>query len=380
MIVILRIALLALALGLAAAYVIAGASHQWDFETYYYAASAYRAGLDPYLLQSLTTVAGKPIELPFIYPPATLLLFVPFSYLPLGTASLVWLSLKCVLAGILVWIWRKEFLRFVAPDLVLVTALLGFDLALLWDLRTGNVSLVEQALLWSGFFAYVRGRFSVAAVLIGLASVFKLGPIVFLALFLSPLGERNRVAPIVLGLVAFVSLIVVPLVPFASWTHALTAAFGQGSLTPNSDPSAPTVLGWVLSLAGTPPSSAPWIQASLYALFVIVVISASVAALRRADRSFSPADRVVTAMVLWFLLSPRVMVYSYASAVVPTLFILYRTIQGRAWRLGAGLLLLLQALIRFLPGQPPMWLGVVSFLIMVATWVLWVRRETAPAV
>jgi hypothetical protein len=294
--------------------------------------------------------------------------------LPLGTASLVWLSLKCVLAGILVWIWRKEFLRSVAPDVILVAALLGFDLALLWDLRTGNVALVEQALLWSALLAYVRGRFSIAAVLIGLASVFKLGPIVFLALFLSPLGDRNRVAPMVLGLVAFVSLTVVPLAPFKSWIHALTAALGQGSLTPNSDPSAPTVLGWVLSLAGSPPSSALWIQASLYGLFVIGVLSASVATLRRADRSFSPADRVVTAMVLWFLLSPRVMVYSYASAVVPALFVLYGTIQGRAWRLGAGLLLLLQAWIRFLPGQAPTWLGAVSFLIMVGTWALWVRR------
>ena len=218
-----------------------------------------------------------------------------------------------------------------------------------------------------------------ARVLIALASAFKLGPIIFLALFLSPLGQRSRVAPMVLGFVAFVSLIVVPLAPLASWTHALTTAFGQGSLTPNSDPSAPTVLGWALWLAGTPPSAFRWIQGALYGLFAIVVISASVAALRRAGRSFGPADRVVMAIVLWFLLSPRVMVYSYVSAVVPALFVLYQTIRGRAWRLAACLLLLLQALVRFLPGQPPMWLGVVSFLIMLATWVLWVRgRENNP--
>src|SRR6185295_6809143 len=148
-----RVLLLALVAGIAVVYVGAGARHPWDFETYYHAASAYRVGLDPYQLQSLTSVAGRPVELPFLYPPATLLLFVPFSHLPLGAAIVAWLTIQCLLAGILLWIWWRTFLRSVAPDLLVVVALLGFDVALLWNLRTGNVALAEQVLLWAGLAA-----------------------------------------------------------------------------------------------------------------------------------------------------------------------------------------------------------------------------------
>ena len=377
-IVFLRVVLLTLALGLAAAYVVAGAGHPWDFETYYYAASAYRAGLDPYLLQSLTAVAGKPIELPFLYPPATLLLFLPFTYLPLGAASLAWLSLKCLIAGFVLWIWWRDFLRPVPPDLFLVVALLGFDLALLWDLRTGNVALVEQALLWSGFLAYVRGRFSIAGLLIGLASIFKLYPVVFLALLLSPPIRPGKVISIGFGLAVLISVIAVPVVPLGYWIHALTAAFGQPHAIPSTDLSALSVLGRGLSLAGAPSSAARWISPALYALFVIVMLFASVATPKHSHRSFGPAEHVVTALILWFLLSPRVMVYSYASAVVPALFVIHRAIPGRAWRVGATLLLLVQGLVRLLPGQPPNWLDVVSFLIMLAIWVLWVRERRMP--
>lgn len=363
--------------GVAATYVALGASHQWDFETYYYAATALRAGLNPYDLGSLSSVAGRSIELPYIYPPITLALFLPLSNLPLGLASLVWLSIKCLLAGFLLWIWWRGFLRSVAPDLLLIVALLGFDLALLWDLRTGNIALLEQALLWLGFLAYVRGRPLIAAVLIALASVFKIYPILFLALLLTPGARRNRTIAIGVGLGVLLSLLAIPLVPLESWARALPAAIGQDRPLPNVDPSALTVLRWVSSLGEMPWSAAGWFAPALYIVFVIVLLSVSIRLIRRALRSPLPFDRVATALVLWFVLAPRVMVYSYASAVVPALFVLNRALPTRGWRLGASLLLIFPGAVRLLPGHPPVWLGVVSFLMMFAIWVLWVRAGKA---
>lgn len=48
-------------LGTAAVYVYLGFQNQWDFETYYYAAASYRAGLDPYSLESLSSVTCSPL-------------------------------------------------------------------------------------------------------------------------------------------------------------------------------------------------------------------------------------------------------------------------------------------------------------------------------
>src|SRR5262249_20314686 len=123
-----------LAAGLAVAYVALGASMPWDFDTYYYAAAAYRSGLDPYSLGALSSVAGKPIELPFVYPPVTLALFAPLADLPLAVARVVWLALNSIAAVLLLLLWRREFLQRFSASLVVTIALLGFDVALLWNL------------------------------------------------------------------------------------------------------------------------------------------------------------------------------------------------------------------------------------------------------
>ncbi len=362
-------------MGVAATYVALGASHQWDFETYYYAGTAFRAGLNPYDLGALSSVAGRAIELPYIYPPVALILFLPLSYLSIGAASLVWLSIKCLLAGYLLWIWSKEFLPSVAPDVLLIVALLGFDLALLWDLRTGNVALLEQALLWSGFLAFVRGRLVVSAILIALASVFKIYPILFLALLLSPSTGHDRAIAIGVGIATLLALIAVPIVPLESWLHALLSSLGQDRPPPTIDPSALSVLRWVSSLGGQSPAAeriAPW----LYVGFVLVLLFLSRETLRRCFRS-STLDRVMVAVLLWFLLSPRVMIYAYSSAVVPALWVLHRTIPALRLRIAAGLLLLFPGVMRLLPGHPPVWLGVVSYILMIGIWALWVRAGNA---
>jgi hypothetical protein len=93
-----RVFIATVAVGLAGWYVALGAANQWDFETYYYATVAFRAGLDPYSLEALSKVAGRAIELPFLYAPVTLLAFVPLTHLPIQVAAGVWLGLKCLVA------------------------------------------------------------------------------------------------------------------------------------------------------------------------------------------------------------------------------------------------------------------------------------------
>jgi len=368
-----RVGIVLVVVVVAAAYVAMGASHQWDFETYYYAAKAFRTGLNPYDLDALSFVAGRSVELPFVYPPVTLLVFLPFSILPLGLASLGWLAVQCILATSLIWLWRKEFLPSVAPDLLLTVALLGYDLALLWSLRTGNVSLLEQALLWTGFAAYVRRRLLPAAVLIAAASAFKLYPIVFLTLLLSAPVKRGRGVAVGLGIAVFAMLVAVPLVAPESWIRAVAATFTKGHPSLEVNPNALTILESALSLGGVSASSVGRVGPVLYVLFAIALLLISRESLRRVFRAPRPLDCVVTAMMLWFLLSPRTMIYSYVSAIVPSVFILHCGISDRRWRGGSTLALALPGAVRLLPGNPPAWLGVVSFAMILAIWILWTR-------
>ena len=82
-------------------------------------------------------------------------------------------------------------------------------------------------------------------------------------------------------------------------------------------------------------------------------------------------------VLLWLLLSPRLMVYSFAMAIAPVLFVIETRIRAEAWRWLAALLVCVQAVIRLAPGTAPPMLGAASFSILLGAWVL-LRR--APSV
>lgn len=376
----LRVTLTALMLGAAALYVFVGAQNQWDFESYYYAATAYRSGLSPYSLQELSVVAGKTIELPFLYPPITLALFMPFSLLPIHFAAGVWLALKCLLLALLVWVWWRDFLRPIAPELLLAVTLFGFNLAILWDLRTGNVALLEEALLWVAFSAYLRNRVVLALCLIVLASVFKLLPVLLLGLLLmAPRSRRVRLALVASGVVLLLGLVAFPtsLYLYGEWVRALLHFSGANRPTGEINPSALGLIDWLLDAVGLPVSRVPAIALGLYALYCSVLLAWSVPVLLRAHASRSRTEQVMIVLLLWLLLSPRVMVYSYAMAVAPSLYVIQHRITSLPGRAAATCLLLAEGVVRLLPGPPPTALGPASFIVILGAWLLYARVEHA---
>src|SRR6267143_1697223 len=68
------------------------ARRPWDFETYWYAARAVFHGLDPYSKDQMAQLAGRPLEMPFIYAPVTIPVFVPFTLASFWDARWVWLG------------------------------------------------------------------------------------------------------------------------------------------------------------------------------------------------------------------------------------------------------------------------------------------------
>ncbi len=158
--------------------------YQWDFQTYYYAARTQAAGLDPYNVDQVNEVAQHEVLHPFLYPPVTLYLFRIFALLPFAIAYELWLAFKLILLAILFIVWQRRFLANEPPWLLALFYIFAFGAALNLDLRAGNVSLIEQTLLWLGLACLLSRRLIWFCILVLASSFFKWTPAAFLGLLL----------------------------------------------------------------------------------------------------------------------------------------------------------------------------------------------------
>ena len=381
-------------------YLAKSLGNAWDYDTFHYAAVAFRRGLDPYGLGVLSGVAGKQVVFPFLYPPGALALFIPLTWVPLATAEWIWLGIKIVMAVALIVVWRSRFARGARFSTLLVVAIFGFNAAMLWDLETGNVSIVEQLLLWSGFACLLSGKRWAFALLVALSSIFKLLPIVFLGLlFLPSFLPQRRLGPLLAGLALFAAIVALPSVLGLDWArgfhiHALAdRPFGETN---------PGALGLFDSLLGPgwwaggtwasgrgarhPLPGIPDIAIWLWLLYAIALLVVSRRALARTWREGDPMKTIVIACFALTLVSPRMMVYSFILLAAPAL-ILFRGMfhSPRARAIGVSLIVLqglahwLQRVgdIRLPPGPYPValaWMNL-SFLLALALWAEWIRRD-----
>jgi hypothetical protein len=165
---------------------------QWDFKAYYYAAKISADGMSPYNLDAARSAAGGYVH-PFLYPPLTVYLFRPLTMLPYGVAVSIWFWLRVVLLVPLFWMWRKYFVPEGPSWQLYVLIIAAFGGAVYLDLHAGNITIVEQVLLWLGFVFLVRGRAIWFCTCIVAVSLIKFLPIVFLGmLFLLPVRHKWR--------------------------------------------------------------------------------------------------------------------------------------------------------------------------------------------
>src|SRR5687768_559781 len=296
---------------------------QWDLRAYHAAARAVGLGLDPYRLQDLATAAGRPITLPFVYPPSGLLLFLPLAPLPFPLAAALWLGLKLACLVVLVETFRRTFLPRTERLWIALVAVFGGSAAAIWDLRSGNVALVETTLIVLGLAAWVRGRDTRAAVLFAVASLWKGWPAIFLGLLLVPDPRRRGRAGLALAaLFALGVALALPLAlgagaPFARLLASLPMPFPTG----DSNPSALAVFE---SLArrfgqarlGPGPAPGAWVA---FGGWVLVVIAVGIPLVRRAIALGDRRLLALAAVLGATLLSPRPMAYGWTGAALAAL-------------------------------------------------------------
>ncbi len=159
-------------------------SMQWDFMVYYYAGEAYNQGLNPYLLESLSTVSGENSWLYYAYPPVTLQVFRLLPVIDFESGHKIWLILKAITLCFLIYLWRKYFVGDISLLIIIPFVLLSFDSTVFWDIKSGNISIFEQLILWLAFWAFLKEKPVLFIALVLAGSIFKFFPGLFICLLL----------------------------------------------------------------------------------------------------------------------------------------------------------------------------------------------------
>jgi hypothetical protein len=298
---------------------------QWDFEVYYYAARALRAGLDPYNTQSLTKVAGKAMPLPFVYPPVFLALFAPIAGLSLATAKAVYLAAKlAALAGLLtIWGCLCRSLR--ETLILLIVVLLAFNATTFSDLYAGNITCFEQLLLWLGIAALLTGRRMLFAVLIPVAATPKFLPMLLILLLL--FEGRKAIRPLLVSAGSFVAIQGVSL----AVSPARTARFfSMASALDERGRAAPSSLALLRDILS--PAFRPWVPLLLYivvALAILAVFGLFALRLRKNETwEKAPWFLLSGALLSYLLMIPRLKSYGFVLVIPVAVWLLARAQRG----------------------------------------------------
>ncbi len=369
----------------------------YDFKIYYLAALAMARGYGPYvaiLNPPLIESLAREVNLVrfiggYFYPPLTVQIILPFTWLPLPVAAYLWLLILIVAALASARFLGQTFARPYAPTLALFIVMLFSPLY--WTLVAGQINgLMLAALCW----AFYRGsRHDEAGLGVGVAvgAMLKTVPLAHLAY----LGWQRRWKAFAVG-VAACGLLLLSAVPFIGWQGLADAARAVvTSGTPGDRPigdlgsvSLGGLIGYLAAAGGQ--SRAIWLLA------VISVLGVTAAACWptawRRDR-FEMEFALVTLAAN--LVTPFAYYHQFVLMVIP-FFVLTKhllTATSRRWprRWPLGLLLLAYGLVNLavfpaLIGRSPASTGiwVVAFAptyISLALWgciAVWLIRQKIP--
>ncbi len=299
---------------------------QWDFRTYYRAAEASARGENPYDQQVLGRDSDGTGTLRFVYPPLIAVLFRGLLLLDFQAAGRVWFALQIAALAGLGFLWRRFILGPGAGLLFALFCLLAYNSPLYIGLKSGNIELLEQLLVWLAFAMYLRGRVALFCIFLCAASLFKLTPLILLsALLFSDAPRRHRA--LALTLVAFVLVQAITWVAAPSLYRDFLSSAGKLEEWGLANPSSYAfVLEIFRTLFG---EKAPLVPAAIpmlvYLAVVAGVLSVAWAALKRMHsrgRGDSGLVVLLVVCIAYILVLPRAKDYSYALLLPSTWWIM----------------------------------------------------------
>lgn len=292
---------------------------QWDFLVYYYAAGAPAHGLDPYA--AIVQVPGFDPPLRFVYPPVLLWAFRPFATLDPVAAGWLFLCAKLAALAALCRLLLAH-LRPAAPlGAFALFGWLAFGGATSLDVGSGNVSTFEQLAIWSGFFFLLGGWPLAFCACIVSAALFKIVPVVFLAVLLLHPHPRRIQYLAGAGVVFLAGLGLQALVApgeFAGFLANVSAIRETGS---RGNPSSLALAQDTVDLLQRVGVQAlpDWTGPTAWAVFVAAVLAMTVWTIRGERFDGTPRDGLRLALVCATaaIVLPRFKTYSYMLLLVP---------------------------------------------------------------
>lgn len=359
--------------------------HPDDLRSAHTAATAALRGLDPYDPAVLVRVAGGPVP-PFVHSPVALLAFTPLARLPFQELATGWMAFQLLLLAALAVGWARSLDAGPRWTAVALLVAFGSNGAARGALVTGNVALLECALVWAALAGWAAGRRVAFALLIAAAACFQLASAAFLLLLLVPTARRKgsiRAFLLAAGLVAAVVFAPLAFAPFSGWARfwsPVASSAGPGTVNPSGP-------GLARALVDVLPVPAAWAESVATAVWaagaaLLLLLGRPLFAAARARRD---ARRwVVVAVFTYILLLPRPMAYGWIVLGVAPLALAPRPFRGAVGRLVLALLLAAPGLWRLTGNESASPLVVhAPYLLAACVWLLAARDagsgERAPA-
>ena len=297
---------------------------QPDFEFMYASATAAQLGLNPYDVGDASRAVGMDIRLPYCWTPYTLFLLRPFTWLSLRAAAAIFLTLQlCGVVGLLC-LWERIFHFRRRLSLLLLILPFAFNSAIVTDLRIGNPCVLEQLLLWLGFYFYSRGKTGWFAAAIALAASVRLTPILLLLLLLACFRKRELLLLALFG-TTFAAFLAANALAWPHWFSGFL--HNAGGLIEDRGITNPTtwaLLGDATRLVpGT--TAAHALRLALYSLVAAATVLVSSFAFRRlrfASQDQAAGWYICLACFLYSLLVPRMKHYSFILLIAPSLYVI----------------------------------------------------------
>ena len=170
---------------------------QWDFRAHYYAAKAYRQGLNAYALDDVNRVNETGITIPaphfFSYNPLILRFDSLLTWIPYPYALTLINGFYFLLVAVMIFIFSWGFLGRPLQLGILLLAPFFFNLTIPTCLAAGQSAMLESLVIWCAFWAVTTGRTKTFLALIAGLSLLKMVPIVLtLTILLLPDREKNK--------------------------------------------------------------------------------------------------------------------------------------------------------------------------------------------
>ena len=306
-----------------------------DFRSYYRAAGFLNDHSSPY-----TRLVHVP---PFVYTPLSLMFLKCFTVYLEFHAHRQWLLVKCLAGILLVITLHRHFrIRLGLSDWLLICG--GFTFTVMQDLIHGNVSLIEQLLLWAGFAAMLHRRYVLFGLCLVAAAQFKLTIIMLLPCVFLIDGDRDerrrQWMALTAGLGMFAGGLAANFLIWPRWPQEVRA--NLAAIDYDGATSDPAFRAFVVDAVHGVSRGASWGMPAATVLYVLLaggILAGSGWALWTRHRREGKLDTllgVMFACVVYALILPRLKSYSYILVIPPAMFLLSR---ARGWKASAILAL-----------------------------------------